>query len=722
MANIVLKTFKGGNISPLNDAIMWQTAIPGAGIFKGCEVTAARGNILHISQGYGIIKGRFFEMYENEQTVQLAETGHTLQGRVYLHMDLSNADEPIKIIAETGESFSTLLMDTNVNYNNSSYDLQLATFKVDAAGIVDLTQVFPSVQGGSGGGGGNGSAGVMRDTAYEEGDIVTCGNAPGWCILVCTQRGATAIAEPIGYTQITKGGDKVLDGTCVFTARDLFGELDNISALQDDISEMSDEIEAMKSDSGAVVIKLMSVAEYKALSTYDPNTIYYCYNDATSRQITAIYLGEHTVYATGITVNYHIDSGTTITKVSSLSNDAIAEAPTATLEGYTFVGWRADNSPDKNVLTSKIIDSEAAVNLYAVFKRPIEITMLDNGATLIEGEEEETLEDMLYYNNGRGLSEGITIPDCPYEWEGKSFCGWNTDSVSDPTYEPGQKGQFTDDCYLFPMFIDTVYDFPYTGTYTPFRIPATGIYEFECYGGCGGDVSATLDSKTYSAKGGKGGHVKAYKKMNKNDLIYIYNGGKAVNTTAGANGGAYGKTYQKAYGAGGGGATHIALYQGNLGSGSGTTGLNYTYRQNILLVAGGGGGAGLCFQNSPNAQYPQQSYIEGGHDGGHGGGDRGGDGSAGALGGRQSSTGSSESQNFGMAPTIPSSSYGYSGGGGGWFGGNYGQYGNSGAGGSGYVGGMPSFTFRKKYFRAINEAGKNDGNGYTTIKYVECAL
>ena len=638
-------------------------------------------------------------------------------------MDLSNADEPIKIIAETGDSFSSLLMDTNVNYNNSSYDLQLATFKVDAAGIIDLTQVFPAVQGGSGGGGGNGSAGVMRDTAYEEGDIVTCANAPGWCILVCTQRGATAIAEPIGYTQITKSGDKVLDGTCVFEARDLIGELDNITLLQDDISEMADEIEALKSDSGAVVIKLMSVAAYKALGAYDANTIYYCYNNETSRQITAIYLGEHTVYATGITVNYHIDTGTTITKTSSLSNDAIAEAPTATLEGYTFVGWRADNSPDKIVLTSKIIDSEAAVNLYAVFKRPIEIGMLDNGATLKEGEEEETFDDLLYYNNGRALSEGITIPECPYEWEDKSFIGWNTDSVSDPTYEPGAKGQFTDDCFLFPMFVDTVYDFPYTGTYNPFRIPATGIYEFECYGAAGCDATGTFNSVAYTAKGGKGGHVKAYKKMNKNDLIYIFNGGKPTSMgSGGANGGAYGKSYNNAAGAGGGGATHVALGPNQLGYSSGSQALNYNSRQNILLVAGGGGGAGVSGIDQVNSNTPYQSYIKGGHDGGHGGGDRGGDGSNGALGGRQTSTGSSESTNFGQAPTIPSSSGTYAGGGGGWFGGNYGYNGNSGAGGSGYIGGMPSFTFKKKYYRAINEAGKNEGNGYTVIRYVECSL
>ena len=60
--SVVLKTFRGGNVTPQNDAIIYQTVIPGAGVFKGCEVTCARGNILHISQGFGMIKGRFFEM------------------------------------------------------------------------------------------------------------------------------------------------------------------------------------------------------------------------------------------------------------------------------------------------------------------------------------------------------------------------------------------------------------------------------------------------------------------------------------------------------------------------------------------------------------------------------------------------------------------------------------------------------------------------------------
>ena len=136
--NIVLKTFKGGNVTPQNDAIIYQTVLPGAGVFKGCEVSLARSNTLHISQGFGMIKGRFFECYETELSVQLADVGKTLNGRVYIHMDLSNTDEPIVFMTETAEELSDLTADTNVNYNNTTYDVELATFKVTSAEIKNI--------------------------------------------------------------------------------------------------------------------------------------------------------------------------------------------------------------------------------------------------------------------------------------------------------------------------------------------------------------------------------------------------------------------------------------------------------------------------------------------------------------------------------------------------------------------------------------------------------
>ena len=226
--NIVLKTYKGGNVTPQDDAIIYETAIPGSGIFKGCEVTYARGNVLHISQGFGMIRGRFFEVYEMEIDVRLADVGEKLDGRVYIHLDLSNTDEPIKILAQTAAQLPPLDADVNINYNNSSYDLELAVFTVSSAGLNDLTKVFPTLKAGSGGGGGGGET-LTRATSYSVGDAVTAVGAPGWATLVCTQAGTTAAYEPSGYARITKAGDKVLDGTAVFTARNIIGELEVVA-------------------------------------------------------------------------------------------------------------------------------------------------------------------------------------------------------------------------------------------------------------------------------------------------------------------------------------------------------------------------------------------------------------------------------------------------------------------------------------------------------------
>ena len=254
--NITLKTYKGGNVTPQDDAIIYETAIPGSGIFKGCEVTYARGNVLHISQGFGMIRGRFFEVYETEVDVRLADVGETLQGRVYIHLDLSNADEPIKILAQAAAELPPLDADVNINYNNSSYDLELAIFTVSSAGLDGLTKVFPTLKAGSGGGGGGGET-LTRATSYAVGDAVTAVGAPGWATLVCTQAGTTAASEPSGYSRITKVGDKVLDGTAVFTARNIIGELDGVissnASLGESVQTLDEKVAEMMSSTGLVI-------------------------------------------------------------------------------------------------------------------------------------------------------------------------------------------------------------------------------------------------------------------------------------------------------------------------------------------------------------------------------------------------------------------------------------------------------------------------------------
>ena len=531
-----------------------------------------------------------------------------------------------------------------------------------------LTKVFPTLKAGSGGGGGGGET-LTRATSYSVGDAVTAVGAPGWATFVCTQAGTTAASEPSGYSRITKVGDRVLDGTAVFTARNIIGELDGVIAtageLEESMQTLDEKVTEMMSSTG-LVMKLVSLDEYREMESYSSTTIYLCYEDEATKRVTRIFVGEDRVYVAGVKVTYQIDTGYALERTVPDREDAIAAAPPATLEGYAFVGWRQDDSPEKKVLTEYIITSEEPVTLYAVFRKQMTIGLMPNGGTLAETGAAESFTAYCYYNNGNSQSEPTTVPASPYTRKNMSFCGWSIDSLSTPSYKPGEKGVFPAGATLYAMWVTTEYDFPYTGTYVQFTIPQDGIYEFEVWGASG--AAAKVDSLV--AEGGLGGHSKGYKRMKKDDVIYIFNGGSPNGTSSGANGGGGGYNYgnSKQYGAGGGGSTHVATKSGTLGSNS-SSGLSYANRSCVLIVAGGGGGGGI-----------DNGTV---HKGGAGGGERGGDGSDGALGGRQISTGSSPSTNFGYAPYYSGSGIAESGGGGGWFGGNYGLRGESGAGGSG---------------------------------------
>lgn len=725
-SNIVLKTFKGGNVTPQNDAIIYQTVIPGAGIFKGCEVTSARGNILHISQGYGMIKGRFFEVYENEVSVVLAETGSTLRGRVYIHLDLSNADEPIQILTKTAETLPSLDADQNLNFNNSSYDLELAVFGVDSTGIRNLTQTFTTLQGGGGAGGGGGAASLMRETSYVVGQTVTAANAPAWCTLVCTQAGMTATIEPQGYTQITKVDDKVLDGSCVFTARDTYGEIDALTSgivdAKTELSKLQEDFEASKSDADEIVLRMMSITDYKKLSSYDSKTMYYCYDSEDTHEIKFIYLGQHVVYATGINITYQVDTNNAITQVAALSNDIVASAPAVSKAGYTFVGWKSDTNADGEVLKNYYLNSANAVKLYAVFKKTITIDMDPMDADIPKGADEPASKANLYYNNGKVLSDEVTIPDCPYTMEGKMFCGWTIDPQKGESYMPGVNYTFTQDETLYPCFVEPDYDFTNNYTsYTNFRIPATGIYEFECWGAEGGHASGAVDGTTLEAKGGKGGHAKVYKKMKKGQMLYVYLGGHPNGTNSnnvsniGGNGNSYAST--KHFGAAGGGATYVSSTSVGIQGMSDQSRYYSNYKNEIIVIAGGGGGAGISATTYSNST-PKNNYEKGPHNGGYAGGEKGEDGSSGSRGGHQTSESYYEYTGWGYIASPTSTSQTYSGGGSGWFAGDYGLNGNSGAGGSSYVGNNPTFTYNGVRYKTVNESNKNEGHGKAHIRFV----
>lgn len=263
----------------------------------------------------------------------------------------------------------------------------------------------------------------------------------------------------------------------------------------------------------------------------------------------------------------------------------------------------------------------------------------------------------------------------------------------------------------FTIIKQQKWQYYYTGSVQSFTAPYSGRFLLEVWGAQGGNISF----RGVSASGGQGGYSRGYVNLNAGQTIYIVVGGQGRTTTdnnaqsinaGGYNGGGYsGMAGDSRFGSGGG-ATHIATTNRGVLS-------NYnSYRGELLIVAGGGGGAGRWVHSS-GSQFGNSA-----NNGGAGGGLNGFNGSGNNYGdgGTQSGAGSGwhypnnpadkyVTAGFGMGQNSPDGS----GGGGGYYGGGTGiGYGSSAGGGSGYIGGVQSGS-------TIN--GGRTGNGYATISY-----
>ena len=208
---ITLKTFNGQSISAQNDAIIYQTAAPMNGIIKGCEITLTQSNILHIAAGYGLIRGRLFEVEAEDILVNFPASG-TLVGQLYIRMDLANTESPISLQVETAASLSSLVADPDVNFNLTEFDLQLCTFEISVTEITHLVETSPIIWANNNY--------VQRNTDYVIGDVVFCQDAPNH-IFYCIHAGTTATTQPLAYSNLLpyyRGTSTVIDGSCRFKA------------------------------------------------------------------------------------------------------------------------------------------------------------------------------------------------------------------------------------------------------------------------------------------------------------------------------------------------------------------------------------------------------------------------------------------------------------------------------------------------------------------------
>jgi len=243
---------------------------------------------------------------------------------------------------------------------------------------------------------------------------------------------------------------------------------------------------------------------------------------------------------------------------------------------------------------------------------------------------------------------------------------------------------------LCPYSVGSIWDYSFNDGVQSFQVLCNGTYKLEVWGAQGGNNSGI---------GGKGGYASGNLYLTKNSTLYIVVGSQGQSTTmtgswsntefsgsaGGYNGGGTGAgfwhqdhvSYQFHYnlGAGGGGATHIAITnRGEL--------KNYSsFTSEVLLVAGGGGGGSYNYEPNEN-NNEDKIYSTNGNPGGTGGG-----------------------YSFGIGESVPYNSG--SGGGGGWSGGTRG-YGEVGAnGGTNYIGNITD---------GVSNSGIREGNGFARIK------
>lgn len=135
--SIILHTVDNGNVQAINDGRLYGEITGNVGgIVNGSVVTSAGGLALHVTSGWGIGYGRVFTITADDYTVQPASSG-TQKGRLYVHIDISNPDNPIDIRSVAAASLPALVKE-NLSEGGAIYEIELAHYDVTALAVSNL--------------------------------------------------------------------------------------------------------------------------------------------------------------------------------------------------------------------------------------------------------------------------------------------------------------------------------------------------------------------------------------------------------------------------------------------------------------------------------------------------------------------------------------------------------------------------------------------------------
>lgn len=135
---IKLITYEGSEVTSKDDAMITDLLSSEAcGLLRGCEVTSLGANQLHISAGYGVIRGRAFKVEEETILAELTASGNK-RGRLWIHMDIADGSVPIKFMTTADDVLPALVQDADVNFTAGVWEMALAEYDVNETAISNM--------------------------------------------------------------------------------------------------------------------------------------------------------------------------------------------------------------------------------------------------------------------------------------------------------------------------------------------------------------------------------------------------------------------------------------------------------------------------------------------------------------------------------------------------------------------------------------------------------
>lgn len=138
--SLTLHTYTGHTVPASTDRIFYNKLTGNvSGVVEGITPTASGGLDIHVTDGWGIIKGRLFTVEAETITVTGAFEG-TMKGRLILQIDMSNDSSPISFISQVDGTLPALVQE-DINAAGTIYQHPICTYNVTPTTVSNLRAV-----------------------------------------------------------------------------------------------------------------------------------------------------------------------------------------------------------------------------------------------------------------------------------------------------------------------------------------------------------------------------------------------------------------------------------------------------------------------------------------------------------------------------------------------------------------------------------------------------